>query len=236
MTTFNGTPISEVVSRMFSALDRIYIPFLDEIPFNPADDLRLQPYYILRRIVTSCRLACPKIPALANLIVPFPLAVQLCVPLGAFGPLSVILLASTAFHCAFPIALTILIRRPRNVHNMHQRIRMPQVVQEPVPEALALVRARDQSCHIKQLDGDRALPVEARPVIRTAARLEGEACTSTWRAKVANRTVWGQGGEAVAPGRGQSMSNDSRRRGGVGEGRRRTGSCLRKTLAGGTLE
>ena len=80
---------------------------------------------------------------------------------------------------------------------MHQRIRMPQVVQELIPQPLAFVRARHQPRHIEQLDGDGPTPVDAAAVVGFAAAGEvGEAGARARDLQVADGALGVDGGEA----------------------------------------
>src|SRR4051812_18438264 len=69
---------------------------------------------------------------------------------------------------------------------MHQRIRMSQVIQKPIPKPLPLMRARDQARHVEQLNRYTALPINARPVVRFTTISRIDARTGTLYLKVPN--------------------------------------------------
>jgi hypothetical protein len=57
---------------------------------------------------------------------------------------------------------------------MYKRIGVPQVVEEPVAQSLALMCARYQSCDIKQFYGYRALAIDTGAVVGRTSGLELE--------------------------------------------------------------
>ena len=66
------------------------------------------------------------------------------------------------------VFFTFGIRRPANIHDMDQGIRMAKIVKELVSETFSLVGTRDEASNIQQLNRYRSLPVHTRPMVGLA--------------------------------------------------------------------
>ena len=53
------------------------------------------------------------------------------------------------------------IRAAADVHDVDQRIRLPQVIQEFVSQTFALPGVGDQTCYVEEVDGDHPRTVYA---------------------------------------------------------------------------
>ena len=130
---------------------------------------------------------------------------------------------------AVPFSHTFSVRRPTHIHHMYKRVRMPQVVQELVPQPFTLVRPGHQARNIQQLDGHRARPVHARAVVGLAPVRHAVAGARAGDLEVADGALGVDGREAGGFGeRGSSVC------GGRGSGVL-TGSCLGSTVSSAML-
>lgn len=64
--------------------------------------------------------------------------------------------------------LALLVGRARHVQDVHEHVRVPQVVQKLVSQARALRGPRHQPRHVQELHGEEARAVDAAAVARTA--------------------------------------------------------------------
>lgn len=86
---------------------------------------------------------------------------------------------------------------PTHVHHVHKRIRMSQVVQEAIPQALAHVRSRYQPRYVEKLDRYASPSIDARAIVRFAFALHAHSLARAFDLQIPNRALRINGCESL---------------------------------------